>query len=295
MQGFSRSMQNEESWVAFPFHQAHCVGLTADVASHDDWGGKLLFMDNSPRSHCEVLTSLMRPPFQEAILGLGQPRQSILETVDQASGTLYPHPLTIEPPLTDILSLPSPSRDCVESTGLTGIRLTASENNNTSSDHHRVLNDTRYPGDHLVWHCNRRGPRLPAADYESNVTNLQERLKREGANPDAVDLVQKIFCNGVTLDALTRRRTREEATQGAFGRGAGPVYLAFLDTVKSTQCENGSRYRCRLCPNKGELLTWKYHRDVLRHLRKEHFGLGNECPHWYVGSPLCNLQPLTVC
>lgn len=281
MHAFLWSMGNEAFGDALPFHQDFAVGLasTADMALYNDCGGNTLTMGIAPRSHCAPLTSPVWPsasPFQAVIPDLPQP---ILETVNQASGTLYPHPLTIEPPLTDSFSFPyAPSRDC-KPTGLT----TATESNNISSDHHRASRDAHHPYDHSVWHCTRRGHRLPAADYESNIARLQERLRREGANLDAVALIQSIFPNGVTLDALTRRRTREEAIQEAsFSQGAGPVYLAFLDSVHSTLGESGTRYQCRLCPIKGEIITWKYHRDVLRHLRKEHFGLGEKCPHWYV-------------
>lgn len=276
-------MQSKELGIAFPLHQDFSLGLTADMALHNYRGGNLLPIDGPPQSRFEVSTPLDLTrafPCQIASLDRCQPRQPILETVDQASGTLCPHSMAIESPLDDIFSLPYASGSCVEWTGFTP----ATETDNTNSDHHRVSKDAYHPCGHLVSHCNRRYPRLPAADYESDVLRLQERLKREGADAKAVDVIHTIFCDGVTLDALTRRRTREEAAQEAFGQGAGPVYLAFLDTVKSTQKENGVRYRCRLCPDKGEVLTWKYHRDVLRHLRKEHFGLGEKCPQWYVGS-----------
>lgn len=285
---FLWSMRNEVLGDDLSFHQDFAVGLagTENIAFCDDSGGNTLPMAISPRSHCEVLMSPVWPgasPFQAVVLDRPPPCQPILETVNQPSETLYPHPLAIKPLLTDSLSFPytPPPCDRTEQTGLT----TATESNNTSRVHCRASWDLRRPYDHSVWHCTRRGHRLPAANYESNITRLQERLRQEGANPDAVALVQTIFSDGVTLEALTRRRTRAEATQEAsFSQGAGPVYLGFLDSVHSALGESGTRYQCRLCPIKGEIITWKYHRDVLRHLRKEHFGLGEKCFHWYVGS-----------
>ena len=128
--------------------------------------------------------------------------------------------------------------------------------------------------------------RLPPALFEPNIRKLQQRLFLEGADLEAIKLVKRVFSNGVTMEALTRRLTREEAALHTFGCRAGPLYLAFLEPILPPDKANGAllcRYQCRLCPSDGKAPTWKYHRDVLRHLRKEHFGLGEKCHTWYVG------------
>jgi hypothetical protein len=274
-------MRNDEFGDPCPIHHDFTASLSGSIAERtlpNYWGENAL---TKGVSYCEILSSPCA-------------FQYLLESEDQASGTLYPHSLATEPPMEDTFSLTYALRDFTESAGSTPEFVTAIESNNTNSDHNRIPMDSHYPYDQPVLHCNRRGPRLPAADYEANIPRLQERLKREGANPDAVALIQKIFCSGVALDALTRRRTREEAAMEAFGKGAGPVYLAFLETVEPGKKDNGTRYRCRLCPNNGEDGTWKHHRDVLRHLRKEHFGLGDKCPRWYVDSHSIIFRALTV-
>jgi len=128
-----------------------------------------------------------------------------------------------------------------------------------------------------------RGCRLPAAPHELNIRKLQQRLILEGGDLGAIKLVERVFSKGVTMEALTRRLTREEAALHTFGYRAGPLYLAFLEPIEKANGALPCRYQCRLCPNDGKVLTWKHHRDVLRHLRKEHFGLGEKCRAWYVG------------
>jgi len=125
-----------------------------------------------------------------------------------------------------------------------------------------------------------RGCRLPPASHELDIRKLQQRLFLEGGDLRAIKLVERVFSKGVTMEALTRRLTREEAALYTFGYRAGPLYLAFLEPIPSHEKANGAlpcRYRCRLCPSDGKALTWKHHRDMLRHLRKEHFGLGEQC------------------
>ena len=124
--------------------------------------------------------------------------------------------------------------------------------------------------------------RMPAAQFESDPSKLQERCSRDGGDPDAINLISRIFSEGVTLSALTRQKTAEEVTSQAFGRGPGQVYLVLLETIQTGDSNIGFRYRCRLCPDYAKAASWKHERDVLRHLRKHHFGLAKECKQWCV-------------
>jgi len=133
--------------------------------------------------------------------------------------------------------------------------------------------------------CPRR-KRMPAVKHEPDASKLQQRCSRDGGDPNAIRLISKVFSEAVTLSALTRQKTAEEVASQAFGQGPGQVYLGFLETIHVD--ENGDeyggfRYRCRLCPSYSKAASWKHERDVLRHLRKHHFGLAKECEQWCVG------------
>lgn len=133
---------------------------------------------------------------------------------------------------------------------------------------------------------------MPAVKYESDPSKLQQRCSRDGGDSDAIESISKVFSKGVTLSALTRQKTAEEVVSQAFGQGPGQVYLGFLETIQTGKCRDEKvefRYRCRLCPGYAEAASWKHERDVLRHLRKHHFGLANECEKWYVNSYMHNL------
>jgi len=191
--------------------------------------------------------------------------------------------VTFSPPVEDI----PPPRPPMGDSG--GIPIPHSTNRNTNADNsrHQVSKGAHHPYNNSVTLLNRRKARQPAATYEPNITALQDRLRREGGDQDVVNLVGRIFTNGVTLEALTRRQTREEAAQQVFGQGGGPVYLAFLEGLPLNERDNPAlwtRFRCRLCPNNVVAPSWKHHRDVLRHLKRDHFGLGEICLQWYVHS-----------
>jgi hypothetical protein len=131
----------------------------------------------------------------------------------------------------------------------------------------------------------RRRTRMPAVKLEPDASKLRQRCSRDGGDPEAIELIPRIFSGGVTLSALTRQRTAEEVASGTFGQGPGQVYLILLGTVPTEQSGSGTigfRYRCRLCPDSAKVTTWKHERDVLRHLRKYHFGLANKCERWCV-------------
>lgn len=127
--------------------------------------------------------------------------------------------------------------------------------------------------------------RMPAVKYEPDASKLQQRCSWEGGDPDAIKLISKVFAEGVKLSALTRQKTAEEVACRVFGEGPGQVYLGFLETMQMGQGggEDGElRYYCRLCPDFAKAASWKHERDVLRHLRKHHFGLASECEQWCV-------------
>ena len=118
-------------------------------------------------------------------------------------------------------------------------------------------------------------------DYERDVAKVQNRCRLAGAEDTAVDLFPMIFPAGITLKALTRHRTSTEIETAQFGSGGGPVYLALLEQVMKAEGEGDViAYRCRLCPNGGNAFAWKQPKDALRHLKRDHFGLGNRCPKW---------------
>ncbi len=127
--------------------------------------------------------------------------------------------------------------------------------------------------------------RMPAVKYEPDALKLQQRCSQEGGDPNAIRLISKVFAEGVNLSALTRQKSAEEVACQVFGEGPGQVYLGFLETIQMGQGggeDGGFRYRCRLCPDFARAASWKHERDVLRHLRKHHFGLANECKQWCV-------------
>jgi len=114
--------------------------------------------------------------------------------------------------------------------------------------------------------------------YERNLVRLQQRCRRQGADEDAIGLLDKIFANEVSLEALTRLLTDTEAETKEFGIDNGKVYNALLGYLNE---EDGvvPRYHCRLCHSEQ---TWMDPRGVLRHLRRDHFGLANVCDQWCV-------------
>jgi len=114
--------------------------------------------------------------------------------------------------------------------------------------------------------------------HERNLVRLQQRCRRQGADEVAIGLLGKIFPNQVSLEALTRQLTDTEAETKEFGIDNGKVYNALLEYLNEED-DVVARYNCRLCHSEQ---TWKHHRDVLRHLRRDHFGLADVCDQWYV-------------
>jgi hypothetical protein len=118
--------------------------------------------------------------------------------------------------------------------------------------------------------------------YERDLMLLQQRCRRQGAGEDVIGFLAKIFASGVNLEALTRPLTDSETLE--FGVRAGKAYTAFLAPTN----KGGGvalRYVCRLCHRDQ---AWKHSKDVLRHLRRDHFGLADVCKKWCVS----NCRPL---
>lgn len=117
---------------------------------------------------------------------------------------------------------------------------------------------------------------LPAEEFEGDILKLKGRLLREGAEPAAVGVCTKIFGEGISIAALEVSMTRKESEEhGVIGKR----YRMLLERrTELGAIEN----RCRLCGRKGSF-KYKNHRDTLRHLLKDHFGMGYECNYnWYV-------------
>ena len=127
--------------------------------------------------------------------------------------------------------------------------------------------------------------------YEGDLIRLQQRCRRQGADEGAIELLRKVFTNEVSLKALTRPLTDAEVDTKEFGVETGRVYIAFLGTIDEEGV--GLYYVCRLCHSKQ---IWRHHKDALRHLRRDHFGLADVCNQWYVSGrsltlPIINMFP----
>ena len=127
--------------------------------------------------------------------------------------------------------------------------------------------------------------------YEGNLVRLQQRCRRQGADEEAIGLLGKVFSNEVSLEALTRLLTDGEAETKEFGVETGRIYIAFLDAIND---EEGvvTHYVCRLCHSEQ---IWKHHKDVVRHLRRDHFGLADVCNQWYVSDVRWHYGTLICC
>ena len=69
--------------------------------------------------------------------------------------------------------------------------------------------------------------------------------------------------------------TRDEARE--YNHDApGQIFLVVL------RVDEGGRYHCHLCAIDATEGGWKCAKGVLRHLKRDHFGLGTCCDHWLV-------------
>ena len=116
-----------------------------------------------------------------------------------------------------------------------------------------------------------------AVGYTDNVIWLQERCREQGADEGAIEILGRIFVNGINLESVMRPLTDAEVENEEFGIGTGKVYTAFLEPTNKEGAP--PRWICRLCHS---AQTWKHSKDVVRHLRRDHFGLADICEQWYV-------------
>ena len=121
--------------------------------------------------------------------------------------------------------------------------------------------------------------------YEGDVVRLQHRCREKGVEESVVTLLGKIFADEVSLEALIRPLTDVEVETKEFGIETGKIYTAFLKYTNEASVD--PRFICRLCHVQSKQ-TWKHSKDVLRHLRRDHFGLADVCKQWYVSN-----HPLT--
>ena len=118
-----------------------------------------------------------------------------------------------------------------------------------------------------------RGPLLPV-DPADNLTRLKTRHVENGADVEAVNLLDEIFRDGISKAALQKRLTREQCRR--LHLQDGKQFQRLLEKVEVTGV---TKSRCRLC-SANDAALYKNHRDALRHFYKEHFGLWFECTHW---------------
>lgn len=118
------------------------------------------------------------------------------------------------------------------------------------------------------------GPAAAEMDLESIINEL----RCEGVDDKEVDTVKEVFSTSFSVDALMRKMTKDESRR-YLGGEKGQVYRAFLRNVDK-------RFQCRLCREGMNAMSWKHPRDVVRHLRRDHFGLGDSCQYWFVLSTL---------
>src|SRR5260221_12869481 len=97
-------------------------------------------------------------------------------------------------------------------------------------------------------------------EFEGDIPKLKARLLAKGANKEAVGLCDTVFQNGVTIEALEERMTREQCE--SLHVRDGKKFRLFLELVGRVNGKKIANHRCRLCsPGK----EYKNHRDALRH------------------------------
>ena len=121
-----------------------------------------------------------------------------------------------------------------------------------------------------------RPGKKPAAEYEPDPIKLEALCRLRGGMEFACQWIPRVFNSGVTLGALLRRLKLTEIESMNFQGGFAPclAYDGFLQTT-----EDG--FECCLC-KVGKRVWWKNKKDAVRHLRKFHFGLADQCITWCV-------------
>jgi len=116
----------------------------------------------------------------------------------------------------------------------------------------------------------------PAAEYEHDPIKLETLCRLRGGTESACQWIPIVFKDGVTLNALLRRLKLKEIEGMSFLGGFEPclAYDGFLQVA-----EDG--FECCLCAV-GKRAWWKNKKDAVRHFRKFHFGLADQCITWCV-------------
>ena len=105
---------------------------------------------------------------------------------------------------------------------------------------------------------------------------LQALCQQRGGTDFACQWISIVFKVGVAREALVRRLTLTEIESMRFPGGFEPslAYDGFL------QKDQGG-FECCLC-TAGKKIWWMNKKDAVRHLRKFHFGLADQCDTWCV-------------
>jgi hypothetical protein len=121
-----------------------------------------------------------------------------------------------------------------------------------------------------------RPGKKPAAEYEPDPIKLEALCRLRGGTEFACQWILRAFEGGVTLGALVRGLKLTEVESMNFQGGFEPylVYDGFLQKAED-------EFECCLCAV-GKRVTWKNKKDSVRHLRKFHFGLADQCITWCV-------------
>lgn len=121
-----------------------------------------------------------------------------------------------------------------------------------------------------------RPGKKPGVEYEPDPFKLRTRCQDHGGTNFACQWILIVFKYGVTLEALLRPLDLTEIQSMKFPGGFEPslAYDGFLQ-----KSEDG--FDCCLCKI-DKRSWWKNKKDAVRHLRKFHFGLADQCGTWYV-------------
>ena len=116
------------------------------------------------------------------------------------------------------------------------------------------------------------GSRLPAQPFEPDVAVLSARLLAEGATPESIHHLRKVFPSLVSAEALIAPLSTGSTMK---------KWHLLIERTKDDKWSASYTYSCRLC-HPGDRRSYKDSRNILRHLRKDHFGLAFVCEYWWV-------------
>lgn len=139
----------------------------------------------------------------------------------------------------------------------------------------------------------RKTSRPPVA-YSPDIRVVVEGCRADGGEEHAIALLPEIFSSGITENALTRKMTREEASKRRiYNSSSRRVFTQVYRTL--LRSDDAGRSHCRLCSADANQNGWKNAKDVLRHLKRDHFGLMHCCPRWLVLAHIskCHFELLT--